>query len=130
MTLPAIVIRLELEQPPRLLIEAEHDEDARRLMRWVDGNPELLELVLDAKILEGRPRADEDALRRLAADVTGVPGETVVPFGQRHPGRTIADIYADDPDYVAWLASSAVKDEFVRASAVRFLAQIAPELLR
>jgi hypothetical protein len=136
-TFPAIVIRLELEQAPRLYIDAAHEEDARRLMRWIDGNRELLDLVIDAKILEARPRADLTALESIVGDPD--PGELVLPWG-RHRGRSIAEVYADDPEgvrgsttgrgYVRWLASEAVRDASVRGGAIRFLGNVAPELLR
>jgi hypothetical protein len=133
--LPAVVIRLELEMPPCILIEAE--EDARRLIRWLEGNDELLSLVERAQASSARPGAKQSVLRSLEEELDLEVGLFILTFG-RHRGRTIGQVYADDPSgdsrdtgaaYIRWLGSDSIKDSVVRTAARRFLEQTAPELL-
>lgn len=42
---PAFVIRLELEAEPRLYCDAENEGEHRRLLDWIEANPELAELL-------------------------------------------------------------------------------------
>lgn len=57
------------------------------------------------------PEAEKDVVAAGLVEVT---------FG-RNEGRTIADIYADDPGYVSWLCTESVKDAKIRGAAQRFL---------
>jgi hypothetical protein len=47
-------------------------------------------------------------------------GLTPITFG-RHEGKTIAEIYEVDPDYVKWLTTESVKDPKIRSAAAAFL---------
>ena len=51
MSAPAILIRLELEAPPKVLIDALHEQDHDRLLDWLEAHPEYLALVQEALLL-------------------------------------------------------------------------------
>jgi hypothetical protein len=51
---PAILIRLELEAAPRLLVEALSEQEHDRLVDWLETHPDYLELVRRALALEGK----------------------------------------------------------------------------
>ena len=57
MSPPAVVIRLEVEAPPRLIVEALTEGENARLFDWVGANPDYSELVERALDLESRERA-------------------------------------------------------------------------
>jgi hypothetical protein len=59
MSVPAVIIRLELEGAPRLLVDCLSDREEERLFDWLEAHPELLELVVRALDLqdEARPAA-------------------------------------------------------------------------
>ena len=57
MTPPAITIRLEVEAPPRVVVDALTDGENARAFDWVDANLEYAELVARAFDLEERERA-------------------------------------------------------------------------
>jgi hypothetical protein len=53
---PAVIIRLELEGAPRLLVDCLHDREEERLFDWLEAHPELLELVVRALDLQDEAR--------------------------------------------------------------------------
>ena len=52
MSAPAILIRLELEAAPRLLVETTTEDEHLRLVHWIESHPPYLELVQRALALE------------------------------------------------------------------------------
>jgi len=54
---PAILIRLELEAAPRLLVDALDDREHTRLLDWLQTHPRYAALVSEAIVLEAEERA-------------------------------------------------------------------------
>ena len=54
---PAVVIRLPLEGRPWLTVEARDEADRARIVDWVEGNPELRQLVQRAHELAKEVKA-------------------------------------------------------------------------
>ena len=57
MTAPAVVIRLELEAAPCVIIDAVNDAELARLADWIHARPGIAELVTFAIELEGEAKA-------------------------------------------------------------------------
>lgn len=57
MSAPAVVIVLELEARPRVIVGTLDDGEAARLRDWLDAHPELLMLITRALELDDRERA-------------------------------------------------------------------------
>lgn len=57
MSAPAIVIRIELEEPLRVFAAWLHEGDELRMQRWLKDHPEEAELLDRALALELRKRA-------------------------------------------------------------------------
>jgi hypothetical protein len=54
---PAILIRLELEAAPRLLVDAVSEQEHDRLCDWLEAHPAYVDLVQQALALERQERA-------------------------------------------------------------------------
>lgn len=54
---PAVVIRIELEAPPRVVVDALHEGEYDRLGDWLRSHPDLLDLIRRARDLEQREQA-------------------------------------------------------------------------
>ena len=46
---PAVIIRLEFEARPRIIADYLTDADESRMLDWLDGRPEVLELLATAQ---------------------------------------------------------------------------------
>lgn len=57
MSAPAVVIRLELEAVPRLLVDAINEEEHDRLLDWIESHPRYRQLIQDALALRAGERA-------------------------------------------------------------------------
>ena len=57
MSPPAVVIRLEVEAPPRVVFDALTDGENARLADWIGANADYAELVAQAVDLGERERA-------------------------------------------------------------------------
>jgi hypothetical protein len=57
MSAPAILIRLELEAAPRLLIDALCEQERERVLDWLCAHPAYLRLVQEAIALERKETA-------------------------------------------------------------------------
>jgi hypothetical protein len=56
MSAPAVVIRLELEAPPRLFADALGKNEWKRLSDWLSAHPRYLRLIQEAIALETEER--------------------------------------------------------------------------
>jgi hypothetical protein len=57
MSAPAVVIRLELEALPKVLVDALDEREHTRLIDWIEAHPAYQQLIAEALELERQERA-------------------------------------------------------------------------
>lgn len=109
----------ELSEPPTPTVDAEKAGEARGSTDMVASH----DAASPAPAFQG----DEPAAPA-AADIPPVGDFRLADdFGTRFPGRTLAEIAAEDLGYLEWLASEAVNDMTVREAAQAVLAKAQSE---